>query len=155
LFPVSVEGRHVVGPLSSAQAKLVIDDLAEWLTMLGADDVLLERRVVSFRAGNRLLAGNWNPLLPFDKGTITVTPGAPGTVAYQLSTVRGLALVTAGVVVLTTLFAFVAGEGSNPLLVAKLMVMGWLWLFGVNYLIAWARISRYIKLGALARSGPA
>ena len=85
----------------------------------------------------------------FDAGLLRVeSEGTGQRISYSLRTVRSMLIVTAMVAIPTTLVAFNDRKSANTALL--IFVLGWLWLFGVNYLIAMFRFPSWLKRG-LAR----
>ncbi len=91
--------------------------------------------------------GNWNILVPFNSGTFRVeAEDTSARVHYRLSTVRILVAITAVLGLL--LGIMIAGSFRHDWLsAAKMLGLGWLWLFGMNYLIGTIRIPIWLKRG--------
>ena len=109
------------------------EKIAQWLEQSGAtvdiarDEVRFERPF--FTSGQRRTTAI------FDSGTLRLeTEDLALRVRYEMSTKRFMAMVT-GLVAL--MMAFAAGQGMALRDAAALFPIGWLWLFGMNYLFAW------------------
>ena len=113
-----------------------------------ATDVFVEGGEVRFTSSLFSPGWNWAILVPFEKGTISTIPaGKSVRVIYRLSTMRMLLIVTVAMLALGATVFFGSSKNQPPLL---LFAIGWLWLFGMNYLIAAIRVPIWLKLGLRA-----
>ena len=85
---------------------------------------------------------NWNILVPVGRGEIEIVPGKPGTVKYGFSCVQMLILLTLMVGAMSV--ALISREGLSAHAIIFL-VIGWLWLFGMNYVISAVRLPRFVR----------
>ena len=118
-----------------------------------ADSVSIDAAEVRFTAGIFRIVWNWNILVPFGSGSIAVVShGAEFLVSYRLSTVQMLVTVT-GMICLMGLMIF--SETMNAWYEILLVLGGgWLWLFGMNYLIAIVRFPAWLRRGLKKIPGP-
>ena len=84
---------------------------------------------------------NWGPLGMVDSCTVTTLAVTDGVVAdVRCSTRRAALLVT----LLLGIISIAAGaSGVSPLTLAVLVGAGWVWLVGVNYLVARVRAESF------------
>ena len=157
MFPISVAGtvRLKMGvPVTDAMVRAACDRIADMLdeAMAGssaADNVRIEGNTVHFYAAWFALRWNWNFLAPFDKGQIIVELHRNAiAIRYTLSTVNMLLLITS---VLAAIGAFVVWGKPDILkevrTIAPYLGLGWLWLFGMNYLIGMIRAPLWLRRG--------
>jgi hypothetical protein len=152
VFPVSIGGSIRLRRLPATEdaVERVISRIETLLDDASASSVVTEGSCVAFTAG---LFGrgmwNWNILLPFGSGRLWVERRkASLTVKYRFSTVQMLLIVTA-MMALVVLLAFPAQPDPGKALAKTLnfAAIGWLWLFGANYLVAMARVPIWLRLG--------
>ncbi len=141
MFPTSFEGQIELSDFSCEQTDAVADRVASALLKVRATNVSRSGNIVTFRAGVFRLVSSWNVLAPVNHGSIEVQRGSPSTVKYKLSCVEML--------VVTTLMAAIAGF-AIPSKAPALFKLGapalmWLWLFGMNYLVAAYRLPAFIR----------
>lgn len=141
MFPTSFEGRIELSDFSCEQSDAIADRVASALLKVRASSVSRNGNVVTFRAGVFRLVPSWNILAPVNHGSIEVQGGSPSTVKYKLSCLEML--------IVTTLMVAIAGFAipSKAPAVFKLgaPALMWLWLFGMNYLIAAYRLPGFIR----------
>lgn len=147
MFPVSIDGEFALSTEVS-QVDRVLDGIASALRGKGATQVARQGDSIVFRAGllHTRGFGNWNILIPVGSGAIDALGGGDGLrVRYRLST-RELLGVVSALLVFATITPLVNGAPLESTL--GLLAVGWLGLFGVNYLIAWFRLSNFIRKAA-------
>ncbi len=152
MFPIDVSGsirlRDLANPSNSI--KPVADRIVAMLDEAGASEVWLEQNVVRFKRGlfgGGVWSTGWNILAPFDSGTIRLdTEDTSLRVRYRWSTIRMMLIVTGLMAVV--LVPSVQHNVKHPVdwqLAIKFAGLGWLWLFGMNYLIGMIRVPLWIK----------
>lgn len=140
MFPTSIKGQFERSMLQSEDINLTLSRVEQELVAVRASDVLRTGNKITFRGGIFRFVSNWNILVPIGYGEIEILPAS---VKYEFSCAQML--------VLTTLMAGVMGMfmlSSVPVfstfsLVAPLLM--WLWLFGMNYLIAVVRLPAFVR----------
>ena len=153
MFPIDASGSIRLGGLGNPMpfVKPVTERIVDMLDERGASEVWTEGNTVHFRralfAGGP--GGNLNILLPFNSGAFSVEmEDLSLRVRYRLSTLR-LMLIVTGMV--TILFGFMISSnlkgGENWQSAAGVAGIGWLWLFGMNYLTGMIRIPFWLKRG--------
>jgi hypothetical protein len=151
MFPVSVSGSIRVRNLGNPApfVKPATERIVDMLDAAYASDVWPEDAEVRFKTAFFGRGSNWNILAPFNSGTLTIEPEDTSLrVRYRLSTVRMLLFVTAAVGLISAIPAWQElsrGEGLQK--AAEIFSAGWLWLFGMNYLIGMIRIPIWLKRG--------
>jgi hypothetical protein len=113
--------------------------LVECLRSVEAKGVEVRGNCVAFTGGIFRLVSNWNVLVPFDSGNLTID-GSACQVRYRLS-VRHLVVFGTGAVVVMTLF-ILKSSAWQPLLLMPLM---WLWIVECNLAIGTARFENFIR----------
>ncbi len=114
---------------------------ARRLEKIRAGHVTVEENIVCFKGGVFRLTGNWNLLASITSGRIELKPET-NRVTYSLSFMH---LVVFGTVMVGFMAAFmVANEFPSGFFFCGLPFT-WLWLVGMNYLIALARFDRFMK----------
>lgn len=143
MFPLSVDGR--------VRIRTTRDD-AEILSAVGAAleaacpgtiarqrDGHVDFRVLLFGAGWR---SNWNILVPYDGGQVRVVrQGGEVWLAYSNSVRRLLAFATGATMIMGLLAGLMTHDPGEGLQIFGGM---WLWLFGMNYLIAMLRFGGWL-----------
>ncbi|MFZ0798916.1 MAG: hypothetical protein WCA13_16130 [Terriglobales bacterium] len=112
--------------------------LAESLWGVDASTVEVQGSCVAFTRRMFRLVSNWNVLVPFESGDLTVDI-ATRQVRYRVS-IRELVFLGTGMVGVLTIFLLMS---RNPW--ALLFVpCAWLWLVGVNLLIGITRFKNFV-----------
>lgn len=138
MFPVSIEGTIPIGEIDAEEAEQRLARWQAWLHKSSARDIRREGDAVTFRAGMFRFVSNWNPLVAVSSGRVELRR-ASGTVRYELSC-RQMLVVSA--LMVGVLAASALRSGRPPFALVPLM---WLWLFGMNYLVASRRISNALR----------
>ena len=112
--------------------------LADSLEQADASTVEIQGNCVAFTAGVFRLVGNWNVLVPFGSGDLTVNADFR-QVRYRVS-IRQLVLIGTTFVGIMSVF-IVMSHVWQPLLFVPLM---WLWLVGANVAIGISRFERFV-----------
>lgn len=141
MFPISFEGQIELLDFSPEQIDAVAGRVASALVRVRARNVCCDGNVVTFHGGMFRLVSSWNILAPVSHGTIEVHGGSPSNVTYKLVCVEML--------VVTTLMVAIAGF-AIPSKAPTLFRLGapallWLWLFGMNYLVAMYRLPAFLR----------
>ena len=121
--------------------KAIQDRIEAALIAAQATTVDRHSNAVSFSANLFRMVGNWNILVQTDSGAIEIIPGAPTSVRYTFSC-RKMLIVTTTMMVVMAFFVFLS-EGISE--AAIVFAGGWLWLFGMNYLIAAIRLPLFVR----------
>jgi hypothetical protein len=143
MFPISFKGEFKFPQLQPQDINLVLNGVVQELTRVQATSICRAGHKVSFRGGIFRLVFNWNVLGPVDYGEIEVLPGNPVIVRYNLSCVQMLVLSTLVVVVFLALPWMGGVRTVQETLIVP--VFFWLWLFGMNYLVAAVRLPRFVR----------
>lgn len=154
MFPVSIDGEFALST-DPQQIDLVLDGIVSALRGKGSTDVERQGNSVVFRAGflHTSGIGNWNILLPVGSGRIDVIDEDGLRVRYRLSTKELLSVVSA-LLVFATITPI--ARGADPKSALGYLVIGWLWLFGANYLLGLLRLSHFMRQAATVNGvGPA
>lgn len=141
MFPLAIVGRVESATIPIEQVPAIVAALKSALAQARASDVSEIGNKVTFRGGAFRSVFNWNVLVPFGSGVIEVHTGSPGTVEFRFSCVQMFVVVT-----LMVSFAAFIIPTTKPLwfrLGAPLAM--WLWLFGMNYLIAKFRLPAFVR----------
>lgn len=144
MFPFSVDGRTRLQ--SSQDDGQVLKALQARLDTAGASWSTIRGDAVIFRVGFFHMRGNWNILVPYDRGEIRIVrQQGEAWLAYRNSTRRMLATVT-GMAVFIALC--LGASQTDPVFGLMMFGAAWLWLFGLNYLIAAARFGGWLSRAA-------
>jgi len=142
-FPLTIAGTVKLAAATPGQASDLAEQLAKALIANRATDVRSSGNSVTFRGGMFRFVTNWNLLVPVTSGTITVASGSPGSVDYCFSCMQMLIFATAFSLLVLVFFA---SPPRAPLAFDLLAPIGaWAWLFGANYLLAYFRLSGFIR----------
>jgi|tagenome__1003787_1003787.scaffolds.fasta_scaffold20425852_1 hypothetical protein len=112
--------------------------LAASLQQARATTVDIQGNCVAFTAGVFRFVSNWNVLVPFGSGDLTVEPDFR-QVRYRVS-IRQLVLIGTALVGLMTVFMLMS-PGWQPLVFVPFM---WLWLVGANIKLGIVRFRRFV-----------
>jgi len=131
--------------LADGLADRLLQTFQQELHRLSARKLDMSGDTVSFAGGGFRFVSNWNLLVPISRGKIVVMPIADGvTVRYQIS-FREL-IVVATIMILAMAVIFCGFEGRAGLAsVAFFVPVGWLWLVGMNIVIAIPRFNCFVK----------
>jgi hypothetical protein len=113
--------------------------LAACLKNARASAVDINACEVSFKGGIFRLVGNWNVLVPFGSGTLTVDPVAK-IVRYGLNSTQLVTIVSA-----FTALAVILSWIKHSLVVLPMAGFLWAWLVGGNLLIGYPRFRRFLR----------
>jgi hypothetical protein len=141
MFPVAIVGSLELAPISAGQVPDVVRALMTALNSARASDVSSAENKVKFRAGVFRLVSNSNVLVPVGSGEIEVHFGSPGRVRYRFSCVQMLVIVSVMALLLACL---IPTTESSPLRIGAPVAV-WLFLFGINYVIALRRLPAFIR----------
>jgi hypothetical protein len=145
-FPVSIRGDARVTDSTPDQAgrQAVLTRLRVRLLSEGASKVEVGGASLSFSVRWLRWRSNWNILAPYDRGRILVVHEGDGlSVEYDFSTRRLAIIVTFMCAILGLLIAL--GGPHKPLSPLIAMAAGWVWLFGVNYMLARIRLGSWMR----------
>jgi hypothetical protein len=146
-FPVSITGvirfsRDAVGGAPIDRIAVRIEDL---LDAAVAKTVIRRGNSVAFTAGVFRAVLSSNVLVCLDSGTFDIEDADDEIkITYHASTVQMLIVVTA---MLFLMGALMLCLGLPRLVAVWLLPIGWLWLFGMNYLITSIRFPRWLRRG--------
>jgi len=152
-FPISLAGVVAVSGLTVDET---IARLERALAGAGATALRRESNGLQFGGTAFRLVSNWNVLVPISTGIIEVRSRNDGIIVwYRLRFTWVLVAVT---LLVTGLFAPIA-VASNAPMAGRLIfpVVGWLWLFGGNFVLTRWRFPRFLTRSLLhaAESGKA
>jgi len=130
-----------------------LNAVVEQLEREQANDILVTGNRVAFKGGMFRLVNNWNRLVSISSGYIEAVP-ANGrvVVTYYLSYRQLLIFASVGVLLMGLVLS---GDNSSPVEVKlAIVVFGWLWLFGINFLISVGRFPGLIDRAMESRALP-
>src|ERR1700733_10126720 len=138
MFPIDISGSIRLRDLGNPApfAGPVRERIVDLLDEANASGVSAEGDAVEFKTKLFDGPGRYHPLAPFDAGTFLIEAEDTALrIRYRLSTMRILLIVSVFAAAI-----FLAAELSNssrggPWRPAEIAATGWLWLFGMNYLI--------------------
>ena len=142
MFPISIVGEFDISMKESEDVNSVLNKIEKGLDTVRATSIVRTANKVTFRGGIFRLVTNWNILVPVGYGVIGVQPGNPGSVTYKFSCLEMLVTTTI-MVVLMGVFILSSIPISAFSIFAPIFM--WLWLFGMNYLIAMLRLPVFVK----------
>lgn len=137
MFPTSFEGTIRLEALEPAQVDMILYNIEQALRIEEATSITRAANKICFRVGIFRLVSGGNPLNQVTHGEIEVLPGPRGLVRYRFSCVRLL--------ILTTIVTGVMGLAARWVVP---FVGGWLWLFGLSYLVGTYRVPRFMQRAA-------
>jgi hypothetical protein len=152
VFPLSVAGNTSI-PTDRCRFREIEDNIArieDLLIIAGVKTLARDGESIVFKSGvGRMLSFNSNVLLPFDSGRIDVEgDGDRLLIKYQASTSQLLIIVTLTIVGFAIFFAYHRENFTNGTLPPFWFFgLGWLWLFGMNYIIGAIRFRRWLRRG--------
>lgn len=148
MFPIGISGSIRLSEPGNPTPYVmpVRERLVDLLDEISAYDVVAEGDTVRFRLAFFGGAGRYHPLAPVDRGTFQIEiEDTALRVRYRLSTLRFLLAITG---LLAVFFGFVFFENATHMSRQTLMIgvgFGWLWLFGMNYLISAIRLPFWLR----------
>ena len=145
MFPISIEGQFELPQGDFAHVDAALTSMQDALTAVRASTVSRDGNAVTYTASLWRFVTNWNILAPVPTGRIEIQPGMPGVVTFRFSTILLLMLGTAG----ATFIAAAAGQDGHLGFGLVVFAVGWLWLFGMNYLIAYLRLRAFVRRSVL------
>ncbi len=163
-FPLSIAGSIVIDTHIYPELipSVIVGRLQDLLSEAKASEVFVDGDTVGFTNRFIRMVSSWNILVPFDSGRFAVVPGADGLeVRYLLSTRRLLRAITmmlggfGAIMVAVTIVTDIADASGasevaqDGLGAAALPAILWLWVFGLNYLIARTRMPSWLKNGLI------
>ena len=113
--------------------------LAACLARVHAREIQVDSNLISFSGGLFRFVGNWNVLVQFDTGELSVDPHKR-CVDYRVS-VRQLVIVGTALCTLVTIVMVASSNWAGTAIVPLL----WLWLVGVNLAIGVPRFRGFIR----------
>ena len=120
--------------------------LADCLKDVKGRSVEIEENHVAFTGGMFRWVSNWNVLVPFGYGDLTVDP-TTGQVHYRLSSRQLVIPVTLLTAVLAIIAIFqMTASGSWPWQVILAIPLFWAWIVGGNLAIGLWRFRRFLRL---------
>jgi hypothetical protein len=143
VFPISINGSIRLRDLGNPTpyAARVRERLADLLDGANAYDVAAEGDAVRFRIAFFGGAGRYHALAPIDHGTFAIEiEDTALRIRYRLSTLRLMIVISAA---LALLFGLAMSDKHAPGF--WFAGLGWLWVFGLNYLFAAIRIPFWLK----------
>jgi|SRR5580698_4430020 hypothetical protein len=151
MFPINISGSIRLRGLGNPAPfiKSVRERLVDMLDAAGAAEVSSEDDAVRFKTaffpGGP--GGNWNILAPFNAGTLQIEAEDMSLrVHYRMSTVRMLLAITGILTLLTSAWIIANLSSAGTWLEAvKIASLAWLWMFGLNYIIAMIRTPLWLK----------
>jgi len=142
MFPMSLDGEFKLTSPELEDISAILSKVEQALRAARATNISRIGNRVVFQGGIFRLVMNWNILVPVGRGEIEIVPGKPGTVKYGFSCVQMLILLTLMVGAMSV--ALISREGLSAHAIIFL-VIGWLWLFGMNYVISAVRLPRFVR----------
>lgn len=139
-FPFSNSGTIEVISHEAASLQPIVSAIENAIRDSKPTSLSVKDGVLSFRAGVFRFVNNWNDLVSIGSGEIRLSQrGERVLIHYRISFVQMFIIVS---VMVGLIFGFVA---QAPL---GFIVVGWLWLFGGNYLITLYRFPRFLRAAA-------
>jgi len=146
-FPFSSSGTLEIHAPGEASLTAIVAAVEDALRGAHAKKLCVKDGEISFRGGLFGFGGRWNQLLAISFGQIRFArQGDLVLIHYRISFLQMLVVVTA---VVGLMLGYV---DRAPY---KIVVFGWLWLFGGNYFIALYRFPRFIRAAAEKGAGGA
>jgi hypothetical protein len=147
-FPISIAGtvtiqkgecNFVNAEQAGTQIRVMLHDAGAYVVNDGVS--------IRFKSPPPFLGGSWNILVPLDDGVISIRDdGSTLDIEYRASTVRLLVVVTCLIFGAAALFLHADLNSNEPanLTPFEVLPFGWLWLFGVNYIIVNVRFPGWL-----------
>ncbi len=142
MFPTSIKGTIELSTCEPSDIPRILINVRSELEAASARDIHLSENKISFRGGIFRLVTNWNVLVPIGSGEIEVDPGSPPVLKYNFSTLE--------ILVIASLMALFVGGSmalARPITLQTMEfpIVAWLWLFGMNYLVAAFRLPAFVR----------
>ena len=121
--------------------------MAQELELVKAHNIVRLDNQLSFTGRILSFGSNWNVLTQIDKGYIEVSPSADGIVILYKISFRVLLILVSLLLVIGLGSIFASKGGAVFSLTGKIAIsiVAWLWLFGMNWLIAVIRFPAFIE----------
>lgn len=150
-FPVEYRGEIKFSDIAVENSdnfqQQFLTKMAQELELVKAHNIERLDNHLSFTGRILSFGSNWNILAQIDKGYIEILPSADGVVIlYKISFKILLVLVSLLLLIfLGSIFASKGGVGLSLTGKIVISVVAWLWLFGMNWLIAVLRFPAFIE----------
>lgn len=141
-LPASVDGRVEIP--GETDPKVVLDRLVWALKAADASAVRKDGSQITFDVDALRLVGNMNVLGPYDGGALVVSKGDSGVVVRYSASLRRMLLLVTGVVLFGLAPLLYVVSNVSAIGTVSLAIGAWVWLFGVNALIASFRFPRWV-----------
>jgi hypothetical protein len=139
-FPFSNSGTIEVISHEAASIQPIVLAIENAIRDSKPTSLRLNDGVLTYRAGVFRFVNNWNHLVSIGSGEIRFSQqGELVLIHYRISFVQMFIIVS---VMVGLVFGFVAQAPLGSI------VLGWLWLFGGNYLITLYRFPRFLRAAA-------
>lgn len=143
MFPLSLKGEVSVQTEGSVSVDAVEREIAESLRAAGLHDIVAGSGAVRFR-NDAVFMWSFRIYVTANRGVFLVRPAPDKAgVAYEIFVVR-LFVIS---IIIATFIALILSPAKNLNLLEKLGIATgfWLWLFGLNYLLIWARTRAMLR----------
>ena len=141
-FPISVSGVVTVRVVTVEAA---LDQLERALALQKASALQRQGNEVHFRGGAFRWVSNWNVLVPISKGVLHVQPRDDGvSIFYRVTFSEMLIAVTVMMAVFVGPVVAFSSRVPVPGRIGVILI-GWSWLFGGNFALAWWRLPRFLR----------
>lgn len=158
VFPLSVSGSVRLKLASAPTENSIRAAVARIADMLdeksttsarAADCVIVEGNVITIRMPWFRITWGWNILAPFNAGRVEVSGGNDAiTVRYAMSTVAMFIFTTLPLVAALALTSWAKPDTLSAIRsFLPWFGLAWLWIFGMNYLIAMIRFPLWLRRG--------
>jgi len=142
MFPTSISGTLELPAFKSVGVEELLSLVSAEMDHANARDIRRVGTKLSFRGGVFRLVSNWNVLVPAGSGEIEILPGTPVRVRYHFSCIQMLVLVS---LIVLAIGASTISSHPSDLTSYLIPLLAWLWLFGMNYLVASARLPALVR----------
>jgi len=150
-FPFSLEGTVAIEKVDLAPTMSAVETALRKAKPKG---IRRDGAKITFRAGifRLRLMTNWNQLIPIGSGELLFSQeGDSVLIHYSVSLVELFATITLMLVFMLGIVPILAG--AHTLVPLAFLPVGWLWLFGMNYLTTKFRFPRFLRIaGEKARA---
>jgi len=149
-FPMSINGTVNLGrdAPTGGDPEATANRIEDMLREARATTITRHGNTVSFTAGMFRLVINWNVLVPFVTGTISVQPLEEGMkLNYKLSTIEMTIAVTAMMCIASILLLANDPTARSGIFVYLFLIFGWFWLVGGNYVSGMIRFRSWLWRG--------
>lgn len=143
MFPVSIEGQVKLetGLRSSEVIERLFANIEAQLKAEKATAIRREAGKMTFRAGLFRSVSGWNALILVGSGEFEIVPENPSIVQYRFSTMQFFATVT----IMSVLIGVLAFQGEAIWSHLPIAIPVWLFLFGLNYLLSFTRLTSFVQ----------